>query len=108
MSLDDLLNKQRLNNKKEGLGYAPKANKKNNKKKEKPAQEKIKKFIDGGTAPKGKATNDDQAGLDNPHYVLFKDYYGDVYAKYVGPYDGYVAWSIWVPKTLVANKNRTH
>jgi hypothetical protein len=26
------------------------------------------------------------------------------YAKYVGPNDGYVAWSIWVPKTLVANK----
>jgi hypothetical protein len=24
----------------------------------------------------------------NPHYVLFQDYYGDVYAKYVGPNDG--------------------
>jgi hypothetical protein len=35
---------------------------------------------------------------------LFRDYYGDVYAKYVGPNDGYVAWSIWVLKTLVANK----
>jgi hypothetical protein len=34
----------------------------------------------------------------------FSDYYGDVYAKYVGPNDGYIAWSIWVPKTLVANK----
>ena len=42
-------------------------------------------------------------GLDNPHYELFTDYYGDVYARYVGPYDGYVAWSIWVPKTLVTN-----
>ena len=39
----------------------------------------------------------------NPHYVLYCDYYGDVYAKYVGPYDGDVAWSIWVPKTLVTN-----
>ena len=24
--------------------------------------------------------------------------------KYVGPYDGYIAYSIWIPKTLVANK----
>jgi hypothetical protein len=52
----------------------------------------------------GKATRDDLAGIANPQYVLFPDYYGDVYAKYVGPNDGYVAWSIWVPKTLVANK----
>jgi len=36
--------------------------------------------------------------------VLMRDYYGDVYAQYVGSYDGYIAWSIWVPKTLVANK----
>src|SRR4051812_23943854 len=35
---------------------------------------------------------------------LFHDYYGDVYAKCVGPYDGYVASSIWVLKTLVTNK----
>ena len=49
-------------------------------------------------------SNDDFAGNDNPHYVLYCDYYGDVYAKYVGPYDGDVALSIWVPKTLVANK----
>ena len=54
-------------------------------------------------APKGKVTNNDHAGLDNPHYALFTDYYGDVYARYVGPYDGYIAWSIWVPKTLVTN-----
>ena len=36
--------------------------------------------------------------------MFYLNYYGDVYAKYIGPYDGYVAWSIWVPKTLVANK----
>ena len=101
-SLDDLLSKQRSNNGKEGLGYVSKAKKKN-KKKAKPAQEK-KKVIVGDDASKGKVTNDDHAGISNPHYVLFKDYYGDVYAKYVGPYDGYIAWSIWVPKTLVANK----
>jgi hypothetical protein len=99
-SLDDLLSKQRSNNGKEGLGYNVKA-KKANKKKAKPAHEKA---TTNGETPKGKTINDDGAGIDNPHYVLFKDYYGDVYAKYVGPYDGYVAWSIWVPKTLVANK----
>ena len=98
LSLDDLLSKQRSNNGKEGLGYNAKA-KKANKKKAKPAHEKA-----NGETRKGKTINDDGAGIDNPHYVLFKDYYGDVYAKYVGPYDGYVAWSIWVPKTLVANK----
>ncbi|KAK1601780.1 hypothetical protein QYE76_018367 [Lolium multiflorum] len=102
LSLDDLLSKQRSNNGKEGLGYIAKA-KKANKQKAKPAQEK-KKAITNGEAPKGNTINDDDAGNANPHYVLFKDYYGDVYDKYVGPYDGYVAWSIWVPKTLVANK----
>ena len=102
LSLDDLLSKQRSNNGKEGLGFNAKA-KKANKQKAKPAQEK-KKSITNGEAPEGKTINDDDAGIANPHYVLFKDYYGDVYAKYVGPYDGYVAWSIWVPKTLVANK----
>ncbi|KAK1664164.1 hypothetical protein QYE76_052323 [Lolium multiflorum] len=93
LSLDDLLSKQRSNNGKEGIGYGAKA-KKANKQKAKPAQEK-KKDITNGEAPKGKTINDDDAGNANPHYVLFKDYYGDVYAKYVGPYDGYVAWSIW-------------
>jgi hypothetical protein len=29
-------------------------------------------------------THDEFAGIANPHYVLFHDYYGDVYAKYVG------------------------
>ncbi|KAK1686603.1 hypothetical protein QYE76_047451 [Lolium multiflorum] len=43
MGLDDLLSKQRSNNQKYGLGYTPKPYKKNNYKKEKPAQEKNKK-----------------------------------------------------------------
>ena len=97
------MNQQRSNNGKEDLGYVSKAKKKKNKKKTKPAQAK-KNTIVGGDATRGKATHDDFAGIANPHYVLFRDYYGDVYAKYVGPYDGYIAWSIWVPKTLVANK----
>ena len=102
LSLNELLSKQRSNNGKEGLGYGAKA-KKANKKKAKPAQEK-KKVVINGDAPKAKTINDDDAGIANPHYVLFKDYYGDVYAKYVGPYDGYVAHAIWVPKTLIANQ----
>ena len=97
------MNKQRSNNGKYGLGYISKAKKKKNKKKTTPAQAN-KNTIVGGDATRGKATHDDFAGIANPHYVLFPDYYGDVYAKYVGPYDGYIAWSIWVPKTLVANK----
>ncbi|KAK1696173.1 hypothetical protein QYE76_012870 [Lolium multiflorum] len=76
LSLDDLLSKQRSNNGKEGLGYNAKA-KKANKQKAKPAQEK-KKAITNGEAPKGNTINDDNAGNANPHYVLFRDYYGDV------------------------------
>jgi hypothetical protein len=49
-------------------------------------------------------THNDFAGKYNPHYVLLRDYYGDVYAKYVGPYDGYIECAIWVPKILVTNK----
>ena len=51
-----------------------------------------------------RSTRSDFAGEANPHYILYVDYYGDVYAKYVGPYDVYVAHAIWVPKTLVANQ----
>ena len=76
---------------------------KKNNKKVKPAHAK-KDPIVGGNATRGKATHDDFAGIANPHYVLYRDYYGDVYAKYVGPHDVYISWSIWVPKTLVANK----
>ena len=76
---------------KEGLGYVAKPKKKNHKKKAKPAQAK-KNNVVGGNATRGKATHDDFAGNANPHYVLYCDYYGDV------------AWSIWVPKTLVTNK----
>ncbi|KAK1650302.1 hypothetical protein QYE76_068107 [Lolium multiflorum] len=88
MGLDDLLSKQRSNNQKYGLGYAPKPYKKNNYKKEKPAQEKNKKVTNDGKAPKGKATSGDRTGPNN-HYALFVDYYGDVYANYVGPRNGY-------------------
>ncbi|KAK1664604.1 hypothetical protein QYE76_052763 [Lolium multiflorum] len=96
MGLDDLLSKQRSNNQKYGLGYVPKPYKKNNYKKEKPAQEKNKKVTNDGKAPKGKATSGDRTGPNN-HYALFIDYYGDVYANYVGPRNGYAyrGYSIW-------------
>ena len=86
-----------------GLGYAPKPHKKNNYRKEKPAQEKNKNVANGGKASKGKATSGDRTGPNN-HYDLFVDYYGDVYARYVGPRNGYAyrGYSIWVPKDLVA------
>ncbi|KAK1650330.1 hypothetical protein QYE76_068135 [Lolium multiflorum] len=96
MGLDDLLSKQRSNNQKFGLGYVPKSHKKNNYKKEKPAQDKNKKVTNNGKASKGKATSGDRTG-PNDHYALFVDYYGDVYANYVGPPNGYAyrEYSIW-------------
>ena len=99
----DLTKDPKSYNGREGLGYVPKKKKKkNNNKKGKPAQ--AKNGITGGDATRGNTTHNDFAGKTNPHYVLIRDYYGDVYAEYVGPYDGFIAWSIWVPKTLVANK----
>jgi hypothetical protein len=103
-NLNDLLSNQRSNNVKTGFGYVSKAKKKNNKKKKaKPAQAK-KDPIVGGDATRGKSTHGDFVGITNPHYVLLRDYYGDVYAKYVGPHDESIARSIWVPKTFVTNK----
>jgi hypothetical protein len=84
--MNDLLSKQRLNNNKMGLGFVSKKKNKNDKKKKaKPAQAKKDPIVGG------KATRDDLVRIANPHYVLFCDYYGHVYAKYVGPNDGYVA-----------------
>ena len=103
-ALDTLEGIQKQRNGKQGLGYqAKKKNKKNKKKKAKVAQAKKDQGV-GGNASKGKATHDNFAGITNPNYILYCDYYGDVYAKYVGPMDGYIDWCIWVPKTLVANK----
>ena len=115
-ALNKIMGMQKPRNGKQGLGYV--AKKKNNKKKGKSPQAK-KDNIGGGNATKGKAIprvdypaprgglsgpKDDFAGITNPNYILYCDYYGDVYAKYVGPIDGYIDYSIWVPKTLVANK----
>jgi hypothetical protein len=93
-NLNDLLSNRRSNNVKNRLGYVSKEKKKkkSNKKKTKAKHAQANKDpIVGGDAARGKATHDDFAGNANPHYVLFCDYYGDVYAKYVGPHDEYIA-----------------
>ena len=90
---------------KEGLGYVTKPKKKVDNIKvnrTKPAQAKT--TTADGNATRGKTTRSDFTGHNNPNYILYTDYYGDVYAKYVGPYDGFIAYSIWVPKTLVTNQ----
>src|SRR5664279_3009220 len=79
--IDDLLQKQRPLNGKEGLGYVAKKKKKN-KKKSKPAQAK-KNAITSGDATRGETSRNNSAGSNNPHYILFEDYYGVVYATYV-------------------------
>ena len=106
-------------NGKEGLGYVAKAKKnegfmkdaqtiqaKKNEGFMKDARTfQVKKtYIMGGSAKRGNTTRDDFAGKANPHYILYFDYYGDVYAKYVDPRDGLIACSIWVARTLVTNK----
>ena len=93
MTLDDFLSKQISPNNKTGLGYASYANRKSN---------NNKKVFGGNKAPKGNVPKNDHTGLDNPNYELFNSY-GNVYARYIGPYDGFIAYSIWVPKTLVTN-----
>src|SRR3954466_15004308 len=103
MSSDDLLSKQRSPKIKHCLGYVPYAKKKYNNKKDMPTQASSKMVFGGNKAPKGNVPKKDHTGLDNPHYELFTDYYGYVYARYVGPYDGYIAYSILVPKILVTN-----
>ena len=92
---------QKTRNGKEGLGYVAKK-KKNNKKKAKPAQAKS-ITIATGSVTRDTTTRNNSAGAKNPHYILFDDYYGVVYATYVGPNVNFIDRSIWAPKTLVAN-----
>ena len=89
MPSGDLLSKKRSTNKKEGLGYVPMAKKKKNKKKKaKPAQAKKNTLwvvMPQGAMPPPMTLRD----ILTPTIFFMCDYYGDVYAKYVGPYDGY-------------------
>src|SRR4051812_48338400 len=100
--LDEVLGKQRSNHGKEGLGYVTKSKKKKTKK-NKTKNVQLKTSTAKKVVTKDKTNNIGFAGSHNPNYELFCDDYGDVYAYYVGPFDEYIAWSIWVPKTLVTN-----
>jgi hypothetical protein len=95
---------QRPHNSKEGLGYvAPKKSKNKKKiKKAKPAHANETPTSSNGVT-RDTPPRSDFAGTNNPHHILYVDYYGDVYAQYVGPSVDYIAYSIWVPKTLVTN-----
>ena len=90
---------QTLHNEKQGLGYVAKKKKKKN---AKPAQAK-KNVIASGDAIRGETSRSNSSGTNNPHYILFEDYYGVVYDEYVGPNFDFIDYFIWVPNTLVAN-----
>ena len=59
----------------------------------------------GGGVKKSNATPSNKVGDFNPSYALCRASDGHVYAKFVGSPHEYIEWSIWVPKTLVANTN---
>jgi hypothetical protein len=64
--------------------------------------EQVKEVI--GNAKRAMPNHKNFAGKYNPSYVLCHAYDGHVYAKFVGSPNEYIAWSIWVPKTLVTYK----
>jgi archaellum component FlaC len=99
---------------KEGLAnHSKKKNKKKNKKKKVTSSSPLKAIAyekEGekssnivGIASKGHTDKSSFAGTTNPSYMLSCTKDGHVFARYVGSsYNDYY-WSIWVPKTLVAN-----
>ena len=111
-TLNEILAQQSVRPSKQGLGFNPRNNKKkaNPPKKINFVQEGHKedgnanKVVEEGSATRGNP-NHHFAGKFNPSYVLCKGMEGDVYAKYVGPRDGYAYrwYSIYVPKALVTN-----
>ena len=123
-NLNDLLSNQKECVAKEGVGFNPatksgKNNKKKNNKKIGPTpsppqkvvfvqeghkeKEKEMKGVGNGKVIRDKAIPKNFAGKNNPSYVLMRGDDGYTFAKFVGTnYDDY-AWTIWVPKTLVAN-----
>jgi hypothetical protein len=58
-----------------------------------------------GNSTRSIPTHNNFAGKYNPSYVLCKSKDAEVYAKYVGPRNGYAyrKYAIWVLKTLVTN-----
>jgi hypothetical protein len=130
--LDELLSSQKQHGDMTGLGFISKSKKKRNKKKKNnkkkfvvptpPPKKRIPNDIcfdeDGnvfeeegervkevvGNAKKAMPNHNNFAGKYNSSYVICRAYDGHVYAKFVGSPNEYIAWSIWVPKTLVSNK----
>jgi hypothetical protein len=130
--IDELLSAQKQHGDKTRLGFTSKSKKKRNKKKNNkkkkflvptpPPKKSIPNDIcfdeDGnvfeeegelvkeviGNAKRAMPNHNNFAGKYNPSYVLCRAYDGHVYAKFVGSPNEYIAWSIWVPKTLVTNK----
>ena len=66
-------------------------------------KEKGKEKVGEEVISKEMVPSSNYAGMNNPSYVLLRRNDGYTFAKFVGTnYDDY-AWTIWVPKTLVAN-----
>src|SRR3954468_22922784 len=84
--LDEVLDKQRSNHGREGLGYVTKSKKKKTKK-NKTKNVQLKTSTAEKVVIKDKTNDIGFAGSHNPNYELFCDDYGDVYAYYVGPFD---------------------
>jgi len=107
--LDKVLAHHNVRNYKKGVGYNPR----NDKNGATPSKKinfvpqghkvdgKAKENVVNGGATRGNP-NHKFAGKDNPSYVLCKGTQGNVYAKYVGPRNGFIWYSIWVPKDLVS------
>jgi hypothetical protein len=126
--LDELLSAQKQHGDKTGIGFISKSKKKkkNNKKTKFFVPTPPKKHItndicfdeDGnvfeeegelvkevvGNAKKAMPNHNNFAGKYNPSYVLRRAYDGHVYEKFVDSPNKCIAWSIWVPETLVTNK----
>jgi hypothetical protein len=68
------------------------------------ARQAKKNIIASADAIRGETFHSDFAGTNNPHHIIFVHYYADVYATYVHPNVDLISYSIWIPKTLVANK----
>ena len=66
-------------------------------------KEKGKEKVGEGVITKEMVPSPNYASMNIPSYVLLRRDDGYTFAKFVGTnYDDY-AWTIWVPKTLVAN-----
>jgi hypothetical protein len=117
------LNAQKQHGDKTGLGYISKSKKNRNKKKNNVPTPplSLKKHIPNeicfdedckvfgvkevvGNAKRAIPNYNNFAGKYIPSDVLCRAYDGHVCAKFVGSPNEYIAWSIWVRKTLVTNK----